>query len=86
MEKDDDLICLEKYEFIADAHIVKGMLESNGIPAMVTDELNPYGSTLSKPRVLAVRRDEAAARELLKQVQLSDDDLDAMAEADVAKE
>lgn len=86
MEKDDDLICLEKYEFIADAHIVKGMLESNGIPAMVTDELNPYGSVFAKPRVLVFRRDEAAARELLKQVQLSDADLDAMAEADGGEE
>ena len=86
MEKDDDLICLEKYEFIADAHIVKGMLESNGIPAMVTGELDPYGSAFAKPRVLVFRRDEAAARELLKQVQLSDADLDAMAEADGGEE
>ena len=86
MEKDDDLIKLEEYEFQVDAHIVKGMLESNGIPAMVTDELNPYGSTFSKPRVLVFRRDEAAARRLMEQVQMSDDDLDAMAEADVSKE
>lgn len=86
MEKDDDLIKLEEYEFQVDAQIIKTMLEGNGIPAMVTDELNPYGSTFSKPRVLVFRRDEAAARRLMKQVQLSDADLDAMAEADGGEE
>ena len=85
MEKDDDLIKLEEYEFQVDAQI-KTMLEGNGIPAMVTGELDPYGSVFAKPRVLVFRRDEAAARELLKQVQLSDADLDAMAEADGGEE
>ena len=86
MEKDDDLIKLEEYEFQVDAQIIKTMLEGNGIPAMVTDELNPYGSTFSKPRVRVFRRVAVAARRLKEQVQMSDDDLDAMAEADVAKE
>ncbi|MGN0213501.1 MAG: putative signal transducing protein [Muribaculaceae bacterium] len=81
MEKDDDLIKLGEYEFIADAYIIKGMLESNGIPAMVTDELNPYGSTFTKPRVLVFRRDEAAARELMQASSMSEGELDAMAEA-----
>ena len=86
MEKDDDLIKLEEYEFQVDAQIIKTMLEGNGIPAMVTGELDPYGSVFAKPRGLVFRRDEAAARRLMEQVQMSDDDLDAMAEADVAKE
>ncbi|MGM9803835.1 MAG: putative signal transducing protein [Muribaculaceae bacterium] len=81
MEHPEDLVKLQEYEFIADAYIIKGMLESNGIPATVTDEYNPYGSAFSKPRVLVFRRDEAAARELMQSAELSDGELDAMAEA-----
>ena len=80
MEKDDDLICLEKYEFIADAHIVKGMLESNGIPAMVTEEYNPYGTAFSMSRVLVFAHDYEAACALMTAASMGDDALDAMAE------
>ena len=80
MEKDDDLICLEKYEFIADAHIVKGMLESNGIPAMVTEEYNPYGTAFSMSRVLVFAHDYEAACALMNAASMGDDALDAMAE------
>ena len=54
-----------------EAEIVKGMLEANGIPAMLKDEslggvISPYLSTENRGiKVLVNPEDEAAARQLI---------------------
>lgn len=80
MENNDELVLLEAYDFITDAQMLKGMLESNGIPAMVTEEYNPYGTTFSRSRVLVFAHDADKARQLMAQGGIGEDALDAMAE------
>ncbi len=54
-----------------EAEIIKGMLEANGIPAMLKDEslggvISPYLSTENRGiKVLVNPEDEAAARQLI---------------------
>lgn len=70
MEKDDDLILLNTYYSDADAYIAKGVLETNGIPCIINNEImsSVYPLTvtpLGGIRLLIFRRDLEAARELL---------------------
>ncbi len=80
MEKSDELVLLKKFYFVSEAQILKGMLESNGIPAMVTEEYNPYGTAFSMSRVLVFAHDYEAACALMNAASMGDDALDAMAE------
>ena len=36
-------VVLSEYPSVMEAEMVKGMLETNGIEAMVTEQYNPYG-------------------------------------------
>lgn len=65
MKEEDEIVVLQEFEFLSDADTLKGMLESNGIPAMVTDRLNPYGTIYSRPKVRVFARDLEAARRLM---------------------
>lgn len=80
MEKDDQLVMLESYESLSDAQMLKGMLESNGIPAMVTEEYNPLGTVFSMSRVLVFAHDLDEAKRLMEAGSLPDGQLDAMAD------
>lgn len=66
---DDKIVVLAKYESPVDAHIVKGMLEANGIVAgVLTDSTaNALMSLLDqgKARVVVLERDLERARALL---------------------
>lgn len=60
-----ETVTLQAYDTLAEAEIVRGMLQSNGIPAMVTEEHNPYGTLYAQPRVLVFDRDLQQARQLI---------------------
>lgn len=70
MEKDDDLILLNTYYSDVDAYIAKGVLETNGIPCVINNEIMssvyPITTTsLGGIKLLIFRRDLDVARELL---------------------
>ena len=70
MEKDDDLILLDTYYSDVDAYIAKGVLETNGIPCIINNEImsSVYPITvtsLGEIRLLIFRRDLEEARRLL---------------------
>lgn len=65
-EKEGKLVKLAEYSSIIDAEMVKGMLETNGIEAMVTEEYNPYGQAFSNSRVMVMEYDLEEAKRLLK--------------------
>lgn len=70
MEKDDDLILLDTYYSDVDAYIAKGVLETNGIPCVINNEImsSVYPitvTTLGGIRLLIFRRDLDEARRLL---------------------
>ena len=82
MEKDQQLVTLESFGILSDAQMLKGMLEGNGIPAMVTEEYNPLGTVFSMSRVLVFAHDLDEARRLMAAGGMSEAQLDAMAEDD----
>jgi len=70
MEKDDDLILFGTYYSDVDAYIAKGVLETNGIPCIINNEImsSVYPITvtsLGEIRLLIFRRDLDEARKLL---------------------
>lgn len=65
MERDTDIVIFEKYECEADANIVKGVLESNGIIAGVMEERISHGLMMAPVAVMVMRRDVEKAREIL---------------------
>lgn len=69
-EKGDDLILLNTYYSDAEAYIAKGVLETNGIPCIINNEIisSVYPITvtpLGGIRLLIFRRDLPLARKLL---------------------
>ncbi len=66
MERQDEVVLLEKYENPIDANIVKGMLESNGIIAGVMEDNLSRGLLMTPTCVMVMRRDLERAQELLK--------------------
>ncbi len=69
----DTLVLLETFSTDAEAHIVAGMLESNGIPCCIDNQIfgssvYPIGfSSLGGIRVMVLSRDLDRARSLLAQ-------------------
>lgn len=70
MDSPDDIILLETFASDADAYIAKGVLETNGIPCIINNEimssvypvtLTPWGGI----KLLIFRRDLELARRLL---------------------
>ncbi len=68
----DRLICLATFPTLPEASIVKGMLEANGIPAILDNQifgsLYPIGfNSIGGIPVMVFARDLDAARELLEE-------------------
>ena len=70
MDSPDDIILLQTFASDADAYIAKGVLETNGIPCIINNEimssvypvtLTPWGGI----KLLIFRRDLEVARQLL---------------------
>ncbi len=69
MENGDDLILFNAYYSDVDAYIAKGVLETNGIPCVINNEImsSVYPitiTTLGEIRLFIFRRDLYAARRL----------------------
>lgn len=60
------MIKLDVFESPQEANIVKGMLESNGIPAFVQDGNNLYVPVFNGVSIYVNERDLEKARQLLK--------------------
>ncbi|MDE6316835.1 MAG: DUF2007 domain-containing protein [Muribaculaceae bacterium] len=60
----DELVTIANYSSIEEAYIVKGMLESNGIPTMVINDDNLYVPVFNGVR-LQVRASDAKKAEAL---------------------
>lgn len=64
------LVTLNVYNSDAEAHIAKGLLESNGIRCIIDNEIMssiypiPF-STIGQVRLMVLQRDENLAREIL---------------------
>ncbi len=68
--KDSDLVLLNEYYSDAEAYIAKGVLETNGIPCIINNEImsSVYPitvTTLGAIRLMVFERDLETARELL---------------------
>lgn len=68
--KDSDLVLLNEYYSDAEAYIAKGVLETNGIPCVINNEImsSVYPitvTTLGAIRLMVFERDLDTARELL---------------------
>ena len=65
-QKSGHTVVLSEYPSIMEAEMVKGMLETNGIEAMVTEQYNPYGQAYAYSKVLVMDYDLEEAKKLLK--------------------
>ena len=65
MEKDNELVVFGKYETEAEANIVKGVLETNGIPAGVIGDGFAHAVIMSPMRVVVFRRDLEQAQQVM---------------------
>lgn len=61
----DNTVIAAVYNTPEEAYIVKGMLESNGIPAMVANENNLYVPVFNGVNVFVFERDYEKARSLI---------------------
>lgn len=59
------MVTLSSYPSLPDAAIVKGMLEANGIPAVLSDNNNPYVPVFGGVDLLVNDADYDRARQLL---------------------
>ena len=59
------MVELAEYPSLMEAEVVKGMLETNGIEAMVTEQYNPYGQAYAYSKVIVMDYDLEAAKKLL---------------------
>lgn len=62
----DELVTIDNYNSLEEAYIVKGMLENNGIPALVIDENNLYVPVFNGVRLQVRKSDENRALSLIK--------------------
>ncbi|MDE5646777.1 MAG: DUF2007 domain-containing protein [Muribaculaceae bacterium] len=66
----DELVTLDKFTDLAEAYIIKGMLETNGIPCVVDggvlSSVYPANLEFSMVRVMVRRRDLLMAVNLVK--------------------
>ena len=70
MYNNDELAVLNEYENAIEASMIKGVLETNGVPAMLTNEIMSTVLSLAPVnygmvRVLVFRRDLDLARKIL---------------------
>ena len=70
MNNNDELAVLNEYENAIEASMVKGVLETNGVPAMLTNEIMSTVLSIAPinygmVRVLVFRRDLDLARKIL---------------------
>ena len=70
MEKDNDLVVFDTYENPIDASIVKGVLETNGVPCMLSNEvlssvLPLSGTSIGDVRLLVFRKDYDEAKKIM---------------------
>ena len=63
------MVKLAEYPSLMEAEVVKGMLETNGIEAMVTEQYNPYGQAYAYSKVIVMDYDLEAAKKLLESEQ-----------------
>lgn len=59
------MVKLAEYPSLMEAEVVKGMLETNGIEAMVTEQYNPYGQAYAYSKVIVMDYDLEEAKKLL---------------------
>ena len=64
-QKSGHTVVLSEYPSVMEAEMVKGMLETNGIEAMVTEQYNPYGQAYAYSKVLVMDYDFEEAKKLL---------------------
>lgn len=62
----DELVTIDNYNSLEEAYIVKGMLENNGIPALVIDDNNLYVPVFNGVRLQVRKSDENRALSLIK--------------------
>jgi hypothetical protein len=69
MEKEDDVVVFAMYDSPIEANIVKGVLESNGVPAGVIGDSTAnalmQGFSQGTMRVVVLRRDLKLAKEIM---------------------
>ncbi len=58
-------VVLSEYPSVMEAEMVKGMLETNGIEAMVTEQYNPIRGAYDYSKVLVMDYDLEEAKKLL---------------------
>ena len=63
----DKPVTLASYSNIQEASIIRGMLESNGIPAMISDNNNLYVPVFGGVAVIVDEKDAARAEALLRE-------------------
>ena len=59
------MVELAEYPSLMEAEVVKGMLETNGIAAMVTEQYNPIREPYDYSKVLVMDYDLEEAKKLL---------------------
>ncbi len=74
---DNDLVVFDTYYTDADAYIAKGVLETNGVPCIINNEImsSVYPITvtsLGEIKLLVFRRDLELARRIMASKPLSD--------------
>ena len=75
--KDDDLVVFGRYYSDADAYMVKGVLETNGVPCIINNEImsSVYPITvtsLGEIKVLVFRRDLELAHKIMRSKPVDD--------------
>lgn len=70
MEKPDDLVLFDEYPDAVSAHIAKGVLSTNGIECMITNEnmsgILPLSDLpVGRTRLLVFRKDLDTARKIM---------------------
>lgn len=61
----DELVTIDNYNSLEEAYIVKGMLENNGIPALVINDTNLYVPVFNGVRLQVRKNDEKRALALI---------------------
>ena len=77
--KDSDLVVFGTYYSDADAYIAKGVLETNGVPCIINNEIMSTAypitvTSLGEIKLLVFRRDLELARRIMEAKPLPDQD------------
>lgn len=79
MQKDNDLVVFDIFDSAFKANIVKGVLETNGVSCMITNEifsgvLPLTDSFIGQIRVLVFRKDLELAKQIMSSNPVNDSD------------